>query len=272
MNELKIFQKYEKLNKIGEGAFGKVYKGQNKETKEYVAIKEIPLQEIEGMNVKEETEKEIKFMKIFNDCPNSVKLYDVYEENNIIFLVLELCDTDVSKCLEESKNGLTIYEVKIIMKQFNNILKEMRKRDMIHNDVKIENVLIKFGQNKEFQVKLMDYGNSKLISSTKDLSENEYGIKPYTQGGKDILYIIEKVDLLNLGIDIYRMVFKEAYKTIDEMHAKIDKLEDKELKDLMKKLIVLDEKKRMDWEEYFNHDFFKIDKIDFDKVINIVKH
>lgn len=142
---------------------------------------------------------------------------------------------------------------------------------MIHNDVKLENVLIKFGQNKEFQVKLMDYGNSKLISSTKDLSENEYGIKPYTQGGKEILYFIEKVDLLNLGIDIYRMVFKEAYKTIEEMHAKIDKLEDKELKDLMKRLIVEDEKKRIDWEDYFNHDFFKIDKFDFDKVINIVK-
>ena len=104
------------------GHFCKVYKGQNKETKEYVAIKEIPLHEIEGMNIKEETEKEIKFMKIFNHCPNSVKLYDVYEEDNTIILVLELCDIDVSECLEKSKNGLTIYEVKIIMKQFNNIL------------------------------------------------------------------------------------------------------------------------------------------------------
>ena len=49
MSNLKVYQKYEKLSKIGEGAFGKVYKGQNKETKEYVAIKEIPLLEIEGI-------------------------------------------------------------------------------------------------------------------------------------------------------------------------------------------------------------------------------
>ena len=140
MSKFKIFEKYDKFEKIGEGAFAKVYRGRNKITKEIVAIKEIEVKKIEGMDIRADIQKEIKFMQIYDFCPNSVKLYDVYDENEIIFLVIELCDTDLSKCLQKSKNGFTIPEVKIVMKQFNNILYEIRKRDMVHNDVKLENV------------------------------------------------------------------------------------------------------------------------------------
>ena len=271
-----MFEKYEKLNKIGEGAFGLVYKGQNKLTKETVSIKEIPIKRFEGMDIdiRAETQKEIKFMQIFNFCPNSVKLYDTYDENETLYLVMELCDTDISKCLEKSQNGFSIYEVKIVMKQFNNILYEIRKRDMIHNDVKLENILIKFkNDSKEFEIKLMDYGQMKLLSSTKNLNNNEWGIKPY-EDNKENLEIMEKVDLLNLGIDIYRMLFKDAYKSIEEMLDRIDKnIEDNDLKDLMHKLLVDIEypSKRISWEDYFNHNFFKINKFDFDKIENIIK-
>ena len=272
MNKLKINEKYEKLDKLGEGAFGIVYKGQNKLTKEFVAIKEVNLKNLESFMSKEDLKKEIKFMKIFNNNPNSVKLYEDFEENDILYMVIELCDTDITKCLEKSEKGFTIYEVKIVMKQFNNILQDIRKKDMIHNDVKLENVLVKFGEAKEFQIKLIDYGQAKLISSTKDLSNNEWGITPYTEGGNEIISIVEKVDLLNLGIDIFRMLFKEAYKTLEYMNEKIENcIEDKDLKDLMRRLLVDDYKKRIDWDDYFNHDFFKIDKFEFDKVINIVK-
>ena len=275
MNKFKIFEKYDKSEKIGEGAFAKVYRGRNKITKEIVAIKEIEVKKIEGMDIRADTQKEIKFMQIYDFCPNSVKLYDVYDENEIIFLVIELCDTDLSKCLQKSKNGFTIPEVKIVMKQFNNILYEIRKRDMIHNDVKLENVLIKFKKDsKEFQIKLCGFGQMKLLSSKKDLSNNEWGIQPYIPETKDILLIVEKIDLLNLGIDIYRMLFKEVCKTINEMIDRIDKnINDKDLKDLLHKILV-DIKdvntKLISWDDYFNHDFFKIDKIDFDKVENIV--
>ena len=146
MAQYKIYKKYDKLEKIGEGAFGIIYKGQNKTTKELVAIKEIPIKIIEEdsfkIDIRVDTEKEIKYMKIFNFSQNSVKLYDIFDEGNIIFMVIELCDIDLGKCLEKTEKGFSIYEVKIIMKQFNNILYEIRKRNMIHFDVKLENVLI----------------------------------------------------------------------------------------------------------------------------------
>ena len=107
MTQNKVIEKYDKLEKIGEGAFGKIYIGQNKTTKELVALKEIPIKVIEEgdfkIDVRADTEREIKYMKIFNFSPNSVKLYDVFDEGNVIFLAMELCDTDLGKCLEKSE-------------------------------------------------------------------------------------------------------------------------------------------------------------------------
>ena len=271
--DLEVFKKYEKLEKIGEGAFGIVYKAKNRETQEIVAIKAIPLLKLDTLDVKTETEKEIKFMEIFNNNINSLKLHDKYEQNNTIFMVLDFCDGDISKYLEKSENGFSIYEIKVIFKQLNNILSEIRSKDMIHNDLKIENLLIKFKNNtKEFDVKLADYGIAKLISYTKDLTHNEWGLTPFTLEEKENTYIVEKMDLLILGIDIFRMLFKGICNDFEEYDKKISTIKDEELKDLLKRMIVEDAHKRIEWDEYFNHPFFKIDKIDFDKIKNIVKN
>ena len=273
MCESKIYEKYEILNQIGEGVWGKVYKAQNKSTKEFVAIKEMRLFDIKSMDVKAQIKNEIKMMEIFNYCNNSVKLYETYKENDYLYMVMELCDGDITKYLNKAKNGFNITEIKIIMKQFNNILYEMRKKDMIHNDAKIENLLIKFKENSnEFEVKLSDYALSFLISSTKDLTNNEWGVNVFNVGTKEEIEKIIKVDLLLLGVDIYRMLFNEDFKTYDDMKEDIEEcVDDDDLKDLLNKLLVEDSKKRIGWDEYFNHKFFNFDKFEFDKVENIIK-
>ena len=114
---------------------------------------------------------------------------------------------------------------------------------------------------------------AKLISSTKDLTDNEWGIEPFTNENKTIVYYVEKSDLLVIGVDIYRMLFKEPAQTFEEYLTKIDSsVEDEDLKDLLKKLIVEDPKERIEWDDYFNHKFFDIETFDFDKVENIVKN
>jgi serine/threonine protein kinase len=272
MSKLRFSEKYEKFNKIGEGCISVVYKGQDKLTKEFVAIKEAPINEFNNFRKEIDVEKEVKFFKIFNYCPNSVKLYESLKDNNIIYLIMELCDANLLQILKKSKKGFSVYEVKIIMKQLNNILKEIRKKDMIHNDCKLENILIKFKENsKEFEIKLSDYGGAKIVSTTKDLSNNEWGIEPY-KGTTEESEAILKLDLLRLGLDIYTMLFKKSYKSYNDMIKKIEKfIQDEDLKDLLKKLFVEDSRERIGWDEYFNHSFFNIDNFDFNKVENVVK-
>ena len=225
------------------------------------------------MDIKAETDKEIKFMEIFNNNVNSVKLHNKYEQTNTIFMVLDLCDGDLLKYLEKIEKGFSDYEIKVIFKQLNNILSEIRSKDMLHNDLKLENILIKFKNNlNEFDIKLTDYGLAKLISDTKDLTKNEWGLIPFTDENKENLYILKKVDLLILGLDIYRMLFKQLCQSFEEYTKNIETLiDDNDLKDLLKITIVEDPHKRIEWDEFFNHPFFKIDKIDYSKTKNIVK-
>ena len=212
-------------------------------------------------------------MQMLNYCPNSVNVYDVFEEDNNKYIIMELCDGDLSKYLNKSKKGFNITEIKIIMYQVNNILKELRKKPMIHNDIRLENLLIKFQENsKKFEIKLNDYGKARLLSSTKDLNNNEWGIIPYNEGTKEEIDNLIKLDLLMIGIQIYRMIFIDFEKTFDDMIEDIDNfVEDKNLKDLLIKLIVEDAEDRIGWEEYFNHNFFKIEKLDFNQLENILK-
>ena len=125
--------------------------------------------------------------------------------------------------MEKSEKGFTVYEVKAIFNQLNNILSEIRSKNMLHNDMKIENLLIKFRNNSnEFDVKLADYGLVKLISSTKDLSKNEWGFTPFTHEDKENVYIVEKIDLLMLGVDMYRMLFKGTCQSFEEYKKNVE--------------------------------------------------
>ena len=67
------------------------------------------------------------------------------------------------------------------------------------------------------------------------------------------------------------MLFNETAKSYEEYNNKINNfVKDETLKDLLKKLIVEDVHKRINWEDFFNHDFFDVHEIDYDKIENIV--
>ena len=269
--EFEFILKYKKLEKLEENNLGIIYKAKNKLNGELVAIKIIPIINIEN-NYREEIEKEIKFMYIFNNSNNSVNIYETYEQNNTIFIAMDLCDGNLLKYLEKSENGFSIYEIKVIFNQLNNILYEIRSKHVIYNNINLENIFIKFKKNeKRFDVKLSNYSLTKLISTKKDFNNNEWGIKPYNNNMDKINYM-EKYDLLEIGIMIYRMIFKEKAESYREYYENIYyNVKDKDLKNLLNGLIVDDVTKRIGWDDYFKHPFFKIDNIDFDKIKNIVK-
>ena len=68
------------------------------------------------------------------------------------------------------------------------------------------------------------------------------------------------------------MIFKVKAENYREYYENIyNYVKDKDLRNLLKGLIIDDFNKRIDWDDYFKHPFFKIDKIDFNKIKNIVK-
>ncbi len=88
---------------IGEGSFGKVYKGKNNTTGEEVAVKVMEMKNLKDPFLLESLRNEIKVMKQLTS-PNVVRMYDVIQDAKATYIILEYCpDGDLSKFIRNVK-------------------------------------------------------------------------------------------------------------------------------------------------------------------------
>ena len=147
-------------DKIGEGAFGTVYRAINKDTKEKRAIKLMDIkkyktsyQEVnfrkpnddEIQNYIESILKEVKALQLMEgknqENENTVKLYEYYNHNEEIAIVMELCDENLNTMIINKNQNFTFSEIKEILNQLNNSFKIMNENKMAHRDLKPQNII-----------------------------------------------------------------------------------------------------------------------------------
>ena len=277
---------YEEEKLIKENMLTIVYKGKIKDKKNTaVAIKKIKKdslkEELKMMNSTneiddEDFEKEItRFNReLMNmnkcQCENSVEIYDYFDTEEYFVIIMELCDNNLLYELYKTKNGFNVKQVKDILLQLNNVFKKMHENNITHRDIKINNILVKYLDDKKtkFKVLLSDYGiSNQLVSMSQNYSTHAGTpiiMAPEILEGEDYN---DKCDIWSLGITIYYLHVKELpyqgkceskiLKQIKQLGNKVlDTIKDIQLKDLLSKMLVIDPDERISWEEYFNHPFF----------------
>ena len=271
---------YDIIEEIGAGIYGFVYKGKEIRKKEMRAIKVINLEAVkENLSYQYEPREienqfellikgfisEFRNMKICSENnSNSVKCYEYFYFKDTFTIIMELCDSDLSTQLI---NKLIKYG-----KGYNpdEILEIMNDKGIIHGNLKLENILIKYDeQSEDFIIKIADYAcsnriNSLLITYCNTNIDNIIYMAPELLKGEEYNY---KCDLWSIGIIIYRLIFGKSPYIVegDTIINNIDKLGNKFLKktgnkyldDLIKQLLEKDIEKRLNWDEYFEHKFFK---------------
>ena len=238
---------------IGKGGFGRVFKGID-ENNNPIAIKQIDLLDDKRQETIEEIKKEINIMKIMQkDNKYSIKYIDSIEENCYYYIIMEYCDISLEKKIKEEK-GLKLNIIQIIMRQLNKNLKKLNERSLIHKDIKPDNILIKYknGNKNIFEIKLIDYGLSKELSKKYDYEIA--GDKNYMAPESKINKINIKSDLWSIGIMMYQMYFNQFPFENNKLYIK--KSGNIEFDDLISKLIVIDYHKRIEWKDYYEHNFF----------------
>ena len=279
MTENEIWNKYEKEeNRIGYGTFGDVYKVKNKETGYYYALKVIDKQKFnESTNL---LKKEIEIMKKIN-TENSIYVKEIFDTKQYFYIIMDLCEYNLEDYIKRREDSITINEIKEILNQLNNCFKIMNKENIIHRDLKPKNILISLKRIDKCLIKLSDYGSSKFLnqSNSNSIGKNGTLLTMAPEVLKDEKELINsKSDIWSLGIIIYYLLFKEypyngngEYKILQDIYSnkKLKKCNNEELNDLLNNMLKININERISWDDYFNHSFFKNNKISNDNIEKI---
>lgn len=159
---------YRRVQQVGEGTYGKVYKAKNENTDEFVALKKLRLEtEREGFPIT--AIREIKLLQSF-DHPNIVGLLEMIVEHNQIAMVFDYLDHDLTGLLTHPDLQLTEGHRKMIFKQLLDGMNYLHKRRVIHRDVKGSNILL----DAKGTLKIADFGLARTMKVLKDGESPDY--------------------------------------------------------------------------------------------------
>jgi len=150
---MSIMDKYQRMERVGEGTYGVVYKAKDRTTGELLALKKIRL-EVEDEGIPSTAIREISLLKQLQH-PNIVRLYDVVHTDKRLTLVFEFLDQDLKKYLDScGEGGLDSCTIKSFLYQLLKGIGYCHQHRVLHRDLKPQNLLI----NLAGELKLAAFG------------------------------------------------------------------------------------------------------------------
>jgi len=268
-----ISDKYEVVKLLGTGTYGKVAEVRNKISKQIFACKEIAKKNIFDIN---KLNTEIAIM-IKADHPNIIKLYEIYQDNSHIDLIMEECKGGelferIIRNIENHKSYSEKSAAKIF-KQLISAIAYCHSQGICHRDLKPENILF-LSNEEDSPIKVIDFGLSKIFGKYDNIINNEmtsfvgtaYYVSPEVLQGK----YNEKCDIWSAGVILYIMLTgeppfngandNEIYRSISQMKLSFPESNWKNIsedaKDLIKKMICPPER-RFNAQQVLNHIWIK---------------
>ena len=268
-------KKYKIKKLLGEGSFGRVFLAQNIITSELIAMKQIP-KTSEDLLSDSEIINEIEILKNL-DHPDIVRIMEFYNTEDNYYIINEYCPG--GELFEQINNQFSETQIAVMFRQILSGLAYLHSKNIIHRDLKLENILIKeiekSRETKEdlFVLKIIDFGTAKIFDKNKKIKTivgSSYYIAPEVINKK----YNRECDLWSAGVILYMFIVGHAPfdgktdKAIMEQVKKGNFLRNedrwlnasKEVKDLINKLLIYEPEKRLTAMEALKHPWFKVTK------------
>ncbi|XP_009070264.1 PREDICTED: cyclin-dependent kinase 1 isoform X3 [Acanthisitta chloris] len=256
---------YTKVEKIGEGTYGVVYKGRHKVTGQVVAMKKIRL-ESEEEGVPSTAIREISLLKELNH-PNIVRLQDVITHDSRLYLIFEFLSMDLKKYLDSIPSGHYLERSRSYLYQILQGIVFCHSRRVLHRDLKPQNLLI----DDKGVIKLADFGLARAFGIPVRVYTHEVSTifaelatkKPLFHGDSEIDQIFRIFRALGTpnnevwpeveSLQDYKNTFPKWKPVSLETHVK--NLDEDGL-DLLAKMLIYDPAKRISGKKALNHPYF----------------
>lgn len=198
-----LLNRYELLEKIGEGGMGTVYKAKCHLLNRFVAIKILKTELSDDEDFVARFKREATSVARVSH-PNIVNVHDVGTENHINFIVLEYIDGKTLKQLIKENGRISTLETLDIAYQIAKALECAHKSHIIHRDIKPDNIMI----SEDNMVKVMDFGIAKVADSrTATNFNNVMGtVRYFSPEQAKGSFVDCRTDIYSLGIVMYEMV------------------------------------------------------------------
>ncbi|KAI4997327.1 cyclin-dependent kinase B1-1-like [Hordeum vulgare subsp. vulgare] len=216
-------EKYEKLEKVGEGTYGKVYKAMDKATGQVVALKKTRL-EMDDEGIPPTALREISLLRLLSSSLYVVRLLAVEQTTKgggaggggkpVLYLVFEFLDTDLKKFVDAYRRGpapkpLPTHVVKSFLYQLCKGIAHCHGHGVLHRDLKPQNLLV---DKEKMILKIADLGLSRAF--TVPMKSYTHEIVTLWYRAPEVLlgatHYSTGVDIWSIGCIFAEMVRKQA--------------------------------------------------------------
>jgi calcium-dependent protein kinase len=193
---------YDVIKQLGKGGYGKVYEVKNKKTGEIRACKHLSKLSIKNLA---KFELEINIL-IKADHPNIIKLYEIFQSQRSLYLVMEECKGgEVFDRIIDHIQKKEMYSEKDAAKIFEKLMSAVQychNNGICHRDLKPENLLyLNEGSEKDNPIKVIDFGLSQIFINRRLSTKvgTAYYVSPEILKGD----YTEKCDIWSAGVILY---------------------------------------------------------------------
>ncbi|BAT96371.1 calcium-dependent protein kinase 32-like isoform X1 [Vigna umbellata] len=257
--------RYELGRELGRGEFGVTYLCRDKETKEEWACKSISKKKLRTAIDIEDVRREVEIMRHLPKHPNIVSLKDTFEDDSAVHLVMELCEGGELFDRIVARGHYTERAAATVVKTIVEVVQMCHKHGVMHRDLKPENFL--FGNKKESApLKAIDFGLSVIFKPGEKF--NEIVGSPYYMAPEVLKRNYgPEVDIWSAGVILYILLcgvppfWAETEQGVAQaiIRSVVDfrrepwpKVSDN-AKDLVKKMLDPDPKRRLTAQEVLDH-------------------
>ncbi|XP_065644468.1 serine/threonine-protein kinase SIK2 isoform X4 [Hydra vulgaris] len=234
---------YEIEETIGKGNFAVVKLAKHRMTKSRVAIKIIDKSRLDESNLIK-IKREVQIMKLL-EHPNVLKLYQVMETKNMLYIVTEYATKGEMFAYIDKHGKLQEHEARRLFWQILSAVEYCHKHKVVHRDLKTENLLL----DENLNIKIADFGFSNYIEEN-ELLKTWCGSPPYAAPeifeGKE--YDGPAIDIWSLGVVLYVLVcaalpfdgetIHDVRDRVLEGRFRVPYFMSSELEDLIRKILV----------------------------------